>query len=726
MPNSLLNAYLQTIPNHISPSTPFQITGRAIRDLATPAMITDITLNATLELILSSHLSPTVQWLTTDIFHIIAFQPSGYDRSALGRISHRVTISGPGCQLTLIPISRHSHFVLAVIDHIRHRINGYDSLHGDPHYDAEMANHISTIHRLLIEEATSNQSPPIPWIEVPNAAQLEGLPRQDNGVDCGRYVALIAYCITRSSPIPLKLLTPTIVAQARSTLAHSLLHADLSDSHIILSPAAPSTTSTDSDPPDSDKRQRKTACAELPMTNRKRRGDDTILQEPSLPTKRSRPAPGYYNDENAIIRDIPIPTPPELILSHGLTDPHRHKFYVAQSVDPDAGWGLFAKRQLAVDTVLCEYTGRKNPPNPSAGYTYKHPNLEHSIDAYDPLMLLVLCLAGYVNDPLDESRENARFEVRNGRLYLIATRTIRPDEQIFAHYGDGYWTSLVDRWSLPLLVQIVERYLPVINLTAPEWQSTPHSPTLWRYLYGDIPFPTSGLTLDQLPSRVRHRTLPQQQSQGSQDFEPIHAATTSPIPVAHLPAATYPVFNMPGARTHFSSLDQEINGSLHPNGDAHDDDGNLPPQDSDDLEPTDTSTTTSLPIDPIQHEDVYPIFHMTRTRRHRASLIDPTACDYAHPPEDPHDDAGAASDAQVLSTEPGHNYIDSPVIDFSAYDLPAISAHPVITLDITRPVHEAVGTTAVQDPNQNLPQGSVTGPNRISRKVTFDKHLYIS
>ena len=102
------------------------------------------------------------------------------------------------------------------------------------------------------------------------------------------------------------------------------------------------------------------------------------------------------------------------MLSHGLNDPDRHRLYVAQSEDPaDAGWGLFAKIGIPQDSVLCEYYGRINPINPSSSYTFNHPELNHIIDAYDPLSSSVMSVAGYVKDPLKESRKNARWVVKD-------------------------------------------------------------------------------------------------------------------------------------------------------------------------------------------------------------------------------------------------------------------------------------------------------------------------
>jgi hypothetical protein len=174
------------------------------------------------------------------------------------------------------------------------------------------------------------------------------------------------------------------------------------------------------------------------------------------------------------IKDIPVPHPHGDKLTHDLQDPNNNKFYVAISLSPDAGYGLFAKTALKGDSILCQYYGRVGPTNPSALYTFHPPGIDPSdttrdIDAFDPITNRVLCLAGFVNDPLDESLENARWEYIHGKLFLRATRDIRPNEQIFAHYGYDYWACLSDRWPLPLLLQIIDRYASAVDLLDPRW-----------------------------------------------------------------------------------------------------------------------------------------------------------------------------------------------------------------------------------------------------------------
>ena len=133
--------------------------------------------------------------------------------------------------------------------------------------------------------------------------------------------------------------------------------------------------------------------------------------------------------------------------------------------------------------------------------------MDYGIDAYDPVRRILLCLAGYVNEPLDEARENAAFQVIKGRLVLVATRPIRANEEILSRYGILYWARLSHLWPLDLLVQIAEMYHTTINLTHSDWDNCPHRHTLWNYLYGTVYPSNSRLDLKALPRRRRHRTL---------------------------------------------------------------------------------------------------------------------------------------------------------------------------------------------------------------------------
>ena len=49
------------------------------------------------------------------------------------------------------------------------------------------------------------------------------------------------------------------------------------------------------------------------------------------------------------------------------------------------------------------------------------------------------CYARYVNDPLDDEKCNAELKRIGNQVYLIATRDIYPNEEIFVAYGAAYW-----------------------------------------------------------------------------------------------------------------------------------------------------------------------------------------------------------------------------------------------------------------------------------------------
>jgi len=49
--------------------------------------------------------------------------------------------------------------------------------------------------------------------------------------------------------------------------------------------------------------------------------------------------------------------------------------------------------------------------------------------------------ARYINDPLNEGFVNCKFVPECYRSAVVATRIISPGEELFASYGDGYWSQ---------------------------------------------------------------------------------------------------------------------------------------------------------------------------------------------------------------------------------------------------------------------------------------------
>lgn len=128
--------------------------------------------------------------------------------------------------------------------------------------------------------------------------------------------------------------------------------------------------------------------------------------------------------------------------------------YVKKSQLPKAGKGLFADKEYRRGDIVCEYAGEvvtwaeceKRAEKGYGGYVFfisKH----HCVDAY----FTKWALGRFANDArgvgrVSGLRNNAQYQVkrRNGerKVYIVASMTIHPGDEIFVHYGDDYWRYL--------------------------------------------------------------------------------------------------------------------------------------------------------------------------------------------------------------------------------------------------------------------------------------------
>lgn len=136
-------------------------------------------------------------------------------------------------------------------------------------------------------------------------------------------------------------------------------------------------------------------------------------------------------------RKVGIP----VIESNVTNDVDRENVYISPStLGPNAGLGLFAKKQFKVNDYICSYLGTIIPTDTEndfeSDYVLKYDNT-YSIDSDDPSS----CYARYANDAITSSKINSRFSVRRGviALCLRATKTIKAGDEIFVSYGDDYW-----------------------------------------------------------------------------------------------------------------------------------------------------------------------------------------------------------------------------------------------------------------------------------------------
>ncbi len=59
--------------------------------------------------------------------------------------------------------------------------------------------------------------------------------------------------------------------------------------------------------------------------------------------------------------------------------------------------------------------------------------------AFNITINTLVCMAGYINDPLDDLRCNVRPVWNENRCRIVAVRDIEPGEELLMAYGDIFW-----------------------------------------------------------------------------------------------------------------------------------------------------------------------------------------------------------------------------------------------------------------------------------------------
>ena len=128
--------------------------------------------------------------------------------------------------------------------------------------------------------------------------------------------------------------------------------------------------------------------------------------------------------------------------------------YLKKSLLPKAGKGLFVKKEFKRADIICEYEGEivpwsvceKRADEGHEGYVF-FISKNHCIDAY----FTPEAIGRYANDAkgigrVEGLRNNAQYEikVREGRKrgFIVATRTIKPNDEVLVDYGNDYWKHL--------------------------------------------------------------------------------------------------------------------------------------------------------------------------------------------------------------------------------------------------------------------------------------------
>lgn len=121
---------------------------------------------------------------------------------------------------------------------------------------------------------------------------------------------------------------------------------------------------------------------------------------------------------------------------------------------PNAGKGLFALVEFKRGDIVCEYEGEivtwaeceKRSQEGHEGYAF-FMTKNRCVDAY----FTPWAFGRYANDArgvgrVEGLKNNAQYEIkrRDGvqKVFIVATRTIQPGQEVFVHYGDDYWRYL--------------------------------------------------------------------------------------------------------------------------------------------------------------------------------------------------------------------------------------------------------------------------------------------
>ena len=123
---------------------------------------------------------------------------------------------------------------------------------------------------------------------------------------------------------------------------------------------------------------------------------------------------------------------------------------VKKSTLPNAGKGLFSKRDIKKGERIVEYVGEiitekeldRRAENDIYGYAF-YINKNRCIDAF----YMPEALARFANDAKGITRlpgvtNNAEYEVWKNRGWIKATKDIKAGSEIFVSYGAEYWKDM--------------------------------------------------------------------------------------------------------------------------------------------------------------------------------------------------------------------------------------------------------------------------------------------
>ena len=162
------------------------------------------------------------------------------------------------------------------------------------------------------------------------------------------------------------------------------------------------------------------------------------------------------------------------IVSDPSTKQFKSKVSVGDSELPnDAGLGLFTEKRVKEGTTLMLYKGYR--VKKSRGYRNKEKIDLYSMGnadgkyvycAINPDTNVMKSVAGYINDPLDDSLCNVKAVWRGKVCNIVAVRDIEEGEELYMAYGEDYWCQ--DKWSIRIIYKAWDNY--ATRRTQHKWQ----------------------------------------------------------------------------------------------------------------------------------------------------------------------------------------------------------------------------------------------------------------
>ena len=157
------------------------------------------------------------------------------------------------------------------------------------------------------------------------------------------------------------------------------------------------------------------------------------------------------------------------IVSDPSTRLYKSKVATDTSDIDDAGLGLFTMKRIREGATIMVRV------RPNKVYRHKQSIDEYSMGNADgkyvycaikPDTNVMKSVAGFINDPLDDSLCNVKAVWRGKVCSIVAVRDIEPDEELLMAYGEDYWCQ--DKWSIRIIYKAWDNY--ATRRTQKKWQ----------------------------------------------------------------------------------------------------------------------------------------------------------------------------------------------------------------------------------------------------------------